>query len=39
MYEASEQQKERGAGLFAIADKDGVRLEPMAHLFTARSDL
>ena len=35
MYEPTEQQKERGAGLFAVADKDGARLEPMAHHYTA----
>jgi N4-(beta-N-acetylglucosaminyl)-L-asparaginase len=35
MYEPTKQQKERGAGLFAVADSDGARLEPMAHLYTA----
>jgi N4-(beta-N-acetylglucosaminyl)-L-asparaginase len=35
MYEPTEKEKEREAGLFAVADMDGARLEPMSHLFTA----
>jgi N4-(beta-N-acetylglucosaminyl)-L-asparaginase len=35
MYEPTKQQKERGAGQFAVADRDGARLEPMSYLYTS----
>ena len=35
MYEPTVEQRERGGGLFAVADLDGTRLEPMSHLYTA----
>jgi N4-(beta-N-acetylglucosaminyl)-L-asparaginase len=35
MYEPTEQQKERGGGLFSVADRGGARLEPMSYLYSA----
>jgi N4-(beta-N-acetylglucosaminyl)-L-asparaginase len=35
MYGPTKAQKQRNGGQFAVADNDGVRLEPMSHLYTA----
>jgi len=35
MYEPTDEQKKRNAGFFAVADKDGPRLEPMSYLYPA----
>jgi N4-(beta-N-acetylglucosaminyl)-L-asparaginase len=35
MYEPTAEQKENNGGQFAVADRDGVRLEPMSFLYSA----